>query len=140
MGATLKTITDAIFINRRSYKDLTDKDKTTFFFIFNRYMAKKFPLQAQALNGKEIDKASAMDIWYLNFKNQLNIPGWFWGKKKAEVKSDYDKKDITRFLIYNELRMEDFEMLNLMYPDELKEEVKRLKKLEDTLEKIGDDI
>ena len=139
MAAGLIDIVQAIFVKRRNYQTLSDKEKDSMFFIFNRYMSKKFPKKAQALNKKGIDKSVALDAWYYDNKNAFGIPSWFWaGKKKEEVKGDFEKKDITRFLNYHELRMDDFDMLNIICPEDLKEEVKRLKKLEETMSKLKD--
>ena len=51
---------------------ITDDEKESFYFIFNRYFSKTYPDKAQLLNYKNIDKVMAMDIWFHFMKSQPN--------------------------------------------------------------------
>jgi hypothetical protein len=83
-----KTIINTIFYNKKNWKNISNKDKEDLFFIVNRYMGKKYPKLAQTLNVKNIDKATAMDIWFIFFKNEYKVPDWFWKGKTKRTEPD----------------------------------------------------
>lgn len=127
----LKHVVDFIFKDKHRYKDLSDKDKETFFFIINRKFARKFPKQAQFLNKKSIDKASAMDIWYMFFYKQrtINVPQWWWFKQESHKEKSLLKNEEKDYIskLYN-LSENDIYFLEKNFPDELLEEIKKYKK------------
>ena len=86
----LKTFAEAIFSNNSDYNSITDTDKSDIFFIFNQYMAKKLPLQAQYFNTKGINKATACDYWKKYNSSTIGIPFWFWKGKRTLEKNDED--------------------------------------------------
>lgn len=104
---------------------MTDKDKETIFFIFNRYMAKNYPKQAQAFNYQGIDKATAMDIWFQFLRNQVRIPQWFWkGPTKKKEPSVKGWQIIQEFC--QTLRVEDIYIACELFPTDVKKEIERL--------------
>lgn len=127
----LKHITDFIFKDKSRYKELSDKDKETFFFIINRKFARKYPKQAQFLNNKTMNKASALDIWYYFFIKQrtINVPQWWWFKQESHKEKSILKKEEKEYIskIYD-LSDNDIHFLEVNFPEELLEEVKKYKK------------
>ena len=124
---TFKDIVDAMFAQKTKWVYITNKDKEEFFFIFNRFMSKQYPKQANYFNDKTIDKASAMDIWFSFLKSEVRTPYWFWKgatKKKAPVIKDW--KLIEE---YYEASIEDIYYWCEMFPDDVKSEIKRIKKI-----------
>src|ERR1035437_1474839 len=81
----LLAIFNTIFKNREDWQYVTDKQKETFFFIINRGMSKMYPIQAQLLNLKTIDKVSALGLWFHFVENQP-YPKWFWSKGEKSEK------------------------------------------------------
>ena len=80
---------------------ITDDDKETFFFIFNRYFSKTYPDKAQLLNYKNIDKVMAMDIWFHFMKSQP-YPNNFWSKTpKVEKEIPEKEYKLLHYLISN---------------------------------------
>ena len=61
--AELIDVANALFRNKKDWKNITIEDKEKFFFIFNRYFSKKYPTNAQFLNNKNVDKSSSLDLW-----------------------------------------------------------------------------
>lgn len=59
------TMSRIIFNERHKYKDITEKEKESMFFMVNQYMSRIFPKQAERFNFKGMDKAVAMDIWFI---------------------------------------------------------------------------
>lgn len=120
-----KTIVDTIFINKRNWKNITNDEKNSLFFIFNRYMSKKYPKQAQYFNEKSIDKATAMDVWFEFLKKEGRVPFWFW--KGPTKKKDPDIKDWQVVRDFYEMNIKDIYLLCELCPDDLKLEIKRIK-------------
>ena len=83
--AEIIDVANAIFTKKSEWKNITDEDKEKFFFVFNRYFAKKYPEKAQLLNLKNIDKVSAFDLWY-QFMLDKPYPKWFWSKSEKSEK------------------------------------------------------
>lgn len=125
-----KDIVDIVFIKKQNWINVSNKDKETYFFIFNRYMSKKFPIKAHFFNKPNIDKATAMDIWFMSLQNERRVPYWFWkGNTKKKQPQTKDWK-----LVYDyyegELSINDILLLEEFDINELKKEIKEIKKFE----------
>jgi hypothetical protein len=127
--ANLKLVADAIFTNKVKWSDVSDEEKESSFFIFNRYFAKKYPDKSQLLNLKNIDKKVGMDLWYNFFKNKP-YPQWLWSKSESKEKSDLSEKDFK--LLLEKLKIKDIDLNYLIknHIDFIKEELKYYKSLE----------
>jgi hypothetical protein len=131
MPYDLRHIGDFIFKQKDKYKDLSDEDKEKFFFIMNRKFARRYPKHAHFFNNKNIDKSSALDIWYNFFIKQktTDIPGWYWFKLSGKKEKSVIKKEDIEFLVdYYDIKKEDIEFLVKYFPDELSNEVKKFNK------------
>lgn len=128
-----KTITTYMFQNKRNWDELTNEDKETFFFIFNRYMAKKYPKQCQFFNDKNIDKATSMDIWFEFLRKETRIPFWFW--KGATKRKEPEIKNWQLIRDFYQLDMKDIHTLCEMFDEDVKEEIKRLELIKKEEEK-----
>ena len=115
----------------KEWYSISDEDKELSFFIFNRYLSKKYVDKAQFFNSNKefIDKALCMDIWYEFMKTQP-YPSWFWSKPKSSEKSKITNKEFIS--LQKHLQMKDIDLKYLIdnYFDFVKEELKYLKKLE----------
>lgn len=127
--AELIDVANAMFRNKRDWVKISDDDKSTFFFIFNRYFSKKYPEKAQLLNLKTIDKVSALNLWY-NFMLDKPYPNWFWSKSGKTEKSEISDKDFTLLLMKLRIKKEDLEYLIENHFDFIKEELKYYKSLD----------
>ena len=127
--AELIDVANAMFRNKRDWVKISDDDKSTFFFIFNRYFSKKYPEKAQLFNLKTIDKVSALNLWY-NFMLDKPYPNWFWSKSGKTEKSDISEKDFTLLLMKLRIKKEDLEYLIENHFDFIKEELKYYKSLD----------
>lgn len=107
---------------------ISDEDKETFFFIYNRYFSKLYPEKAQLLNLKNIDKVLAMDLWF-NFMKTQPYPSNFWSKTPKQEK-ELPEKDYK--LLLKGLKVDQFDLDYLIekFPDFIKEELTYYKKLE----------
>lgn len=133
----LTHISKFIFQDKDEYNKLSDEEKDKFFFIINRKLARMFPYHSQFVNKyKDMDKASALDIWYYFFikKRIRGVPGWYWGtKKKSVVKEhNYKKIEIDFLTKFYDITESDIEYLVKYHPNEVEEEVKKFRKFNKT--------
>jgi hypothetical protein len=127
--AELIDVAKAIFTNKNNWKNISDEDKERFFFIFNRYFAKKYPEKSQLLNLKVIDKVSALDLWY-HFMLNKPYPNWFWSKSEKGVKSDISEKEYKLLLLNLKIKDIDLDYLIEHHIEFIKEELKYYKDLD----------
>ena len=125
--AEITEVANAMF-RSRDRNLISSKDKEKFFFIFNRYFAKRYPEKAQMLNLKGMDKAAAMDIWFAFMKAQP-YPDWFWSKS-PKMDKGIPEKDYKALLRHLRIKESDLDYLLASFPDFAKEELAYLKKLE----------
>ena len=119
-----KSIVNIIFYSKHEWSQVSDADKQANFFIVNRYLAKKYPKQAQAVNRKDIDKATAMDVWFMFLKKEARVPFWFWpGSTKRK---DPPIKDWQIIQDFWKMNINDIYTLCEMFPDDVKAEIKRI--------------
>lgn len=119
-----KTLATIIFQRKQDWSEVTDNDKESLFFIFNRYMAKKWPKQAQQFNLKDIDRASAFDVWYQFLRKEVKLPYWFW--KGPTKKADPPVKGWQIVQEWYQIRLEDIYIISKFWPKELNAEIKRI--------------
>lgn len=123
------SLSNIIFKDKDKYKYVSDEEKETNFFILNRKFAIKYLKQAQFFNNKNINKASAIDIWYQIFKNTINTPQWWWKTKVSKKeKPDFSKDDIKLLKEYHNITDNDIDFLIKYEKEKLKLELKRIKK------------
>ena len=126
------TLANIIFKNKDKYKYVSDEEKEINFFVLNRKFALKYLKQAQFFNNKNIDKPSAIDIWYQVFyKTSNGIPQWWWKTKQTQaskVSSDFNINDLKLIKKHYNLKDRDIEFLIKYYNEKLKKDIIRLKK------------
>lgn len=119
-----KTIADILF-TKNGWGQVTDQHKSDLFFIVNRYLAKKYPRQAQAFNVRNLDKATAMDIWFNYLKRESRTPFWFWAG--STKRKDPPIKEWQVIQDFWKMNINDIYTLCELFPDDVKKEIKRLK-------------
>jgi hypothetical protein len=123
-------ISNVMFRDKKDWSKVTDEQKEQFFFIFNRYFSKKYSMESQLLNDKDIDKIIGMDLWFEFMKTQP-YPKWFWSKAKEEkTKGDISEKEFKRLLSHLQIKSEELDFLIKHHKDEIIEELEYLKKLD----------
>ena len=127
--AIITEVANALFKNRKDWAKITNEDKATFAFIFNRLLSKKYPERALLLNTKDFqDKSMILEMWFHFMKTQP-YPAWLWSKSPKISKTDMDGKDFD--MLMKKLYINKEEDLIYMidhYPDIINEELKRYKK------------
>jgi len=124
------TLANIIFKDKSKYKFVSDEEKENNFFVLNRKFAFKYLKQAQFFNNKNINKASAIDVWYQLFYKTINgVPQWWWqSKQKTKEKSDISNDDIRLIKDYYSFTDNDITFLRHYFNDKMKEDIKRIKK------------
>lgn len=119
-----KGLVNIMFFAKNDWKQVSDADKESLFFIFNRYMAKKMPKQAQFFNDRSVDKATAMDVWFYQLRNERRLPQWFWpGPTKRKDPPIKEWQVVQEFW---KLNINDIYILCDLFPDDFKAEIKRI--------------
>lgn len=126
------TLSNIIFKDKDKYKFVTDEEKEASFFMLNRKFAYKDLRKAQFFNNKNTNKSSSLDLWYQIFYGSTNgTPDWWWKTKqpsKNKIKSEFNNNDIELIKDYYELKNSDIQFLIKYYSQDLKDDIKRLKK------------
>ena len=127
-----KEIVDIIFNNKKNYHLISDKDKIDNFFIINKKFSIKYPKIAKFLNNKNIDKASAIDMWFIHFKNINYIPNWYWVKSpiKKDKKNRLTLSDTKKLIDEFDLSEDELNFLYENYKDDIDFELKLIKRWE----------
>jgi hypothetical protein len=124
----LLSVSKAMFQNKKNWEFVTDEMKDKYFFIFNRYLSKKYPKEAQLLNDKLINKSIGLDLWY-HFMSDKPYPNWFWSKSKKSESEDISEVDFE--LLMKKLNLnkrEDLEYLVNNFSGIIEDELKFYKK------------
>jgi hypothetical protein len=122
-------VSKCIFQNREHWQYVTDKQKKDFFFIFNRYLSKRYPYLAQMLNDKLFDEISGMNLIYAFFTNKP-YPKWFWSKsEKKSEKTLFSNSEIVSLQARLDINKDELDILLMYHLDEVKEEIKWMKSL-----------
>lgn len=128
-------VANAMFRNKSDWKNVSDEDKSTFSFIFNRYFSKKYPVESLCLNTKGMNKSTIMDLWF-EFNRTKQYPNWFWSKspyKKEDEKSKSKKGDKTDDSLMMEIlniSSDDLYILKTYYTDLYESELKYYKSIQ----------
>ena len=108
-------VVNSIFNNKKLYNNIDDNEKEKFFFIFNRYMARAHPYNAEALNKNGIDTLLALDIWNRFSEKTTQIPKWFYPSIKKKELSDNSNIDKLILQYYpEELIVKEEEKNNIL--------------------------
>lgn len=129
------TVVDYIFKNKHMYKTLTDDDKIDSFYIINHKFGVKYPQISQFLNRRDMDKASAIDYWflYLRTKETNVVPSWYWSKSPNEKEKLEKLSNPDRILVqrYSDIdNVDDLDFLFKHFGEDIKDELKKSKRFE----------
>ena len=125
------TLANIIFKDKEKYKLVSDEEKDANFFMLNRKFAITQLKKAQFFNNKNINRASAIDIWFQIFYKTSGTPQWWWQTKQApknKIKSEFSNIDIKLIKEYYGINDNDVKFLIKYKSEELKNDIKRLKK------------
>jgi hypothetical protein len=126
------TLANIIFKDKSKYKYISDEEKEDCFFKLNQKFAFRDIKKAQFFNFKNVERSSALDIWFQVFYKETNgIPKWWWKTKqvsKIKVESNFNNNDLKLIKEYYQITDNDVDFLIKYYDEKLREDIKRLKK------------
>lgn len=121
--------------DEKAWNELTEMDKSRNFWMLNRYMAIKYPVQVHALSLLRINPVAAGDYWHRTMSGlHGSVPHWVYAKtkKKEDAKKKLDLPSdtmITWYCVKNEMSTKVFmEQVNFFGEDFIKE-IKSLEKI-----------
>ena len=81
--------------NEKQWKSVTDVDKSRNFFMMNRFLSIKYPIQVAVLSHIRINSVAASNYWHSNLVNLYKaVPSWMYAKTKKKEKEEdwYENK------------------------------------------------
>ena len=121
--------------DEKAWKELNDTDKSRNFFMLNRFMSIKYPVQVHALSLLRTNPVAASDYWHRTMSTlHGTVPTWIYAKTKK--KGEEEKKlelpsesMISWYCNKNEMSRKEFlENVNF-FGDSFVKEVKSLEKI-----------
>jgi len=128
---------NALF-NKEKYAAIPDSEKKSKFFMTQRFISIKYPLQAQQFNMNGINQVVVMDFWASWLSNSYNRPPkWLYTKSIKKKKVDKTDKIATAlgriktttvdfYLKLRKLDRRDYDFLQTIDPEGLLGELKTL--------------
>jgi hypothetical protein len=121
--------------NEKAWKELNDVDKSRNFFMLNRFMSIRYPMQALALSPLRVHMPSVSNYWHRTM-TQLHggpVPKWIYAKtlKKntdPKVKMPTDKM-IRWYCEKNEMSESDFNRHVEFFGNDFLKEILQLEKV-----------
>ena len=96
-------------------------------------MSKKYPEYSQLLNDKLQDEIAGMNLIHA-FLSRKPYPRWFWSKaEKKEKKILFNEKEILSLQQKYEFVDAEIELLIMYHSDDIKEELKYIKSLNEEM-------
>ncbi len=111
-------------------------------FMINRRVAARYPLQAQVLNNTKVNPVDGVRFWsdYLSTASGGRTPNWVYlkGVKKSQAKTDARRKvtaaQIRRFAVGRNISVKDIEQSLRFFPDDTATEIIEYDKMMSALE------
>lgn len=126
--ADLRLVADAMFTNRYKWDKISDIEKESCFFIFNRYFSKKYPHLSQLINLKNMDRLTGINLWF-HFMEGKSYPSWFWSKTTHQKEDTLSESEIKLLIRRLELDYDDITYLYSNHKEILLSELKYYKSL-----------
>jgi hypothetical protein len=121
-----------MFTKKSQYDKIKNHNKKRHHFMINRFMAIKYPANAQLFNINGISGANVVESWAMVAQRFKSVPGWFYTKtKKLAAKNKADKyipteQSIQIYLNKNEIGMREFNELKVFAKEELYSDLKKI--------------
>ena len=121
--------------NDTVWNELTDHEKSKHFFMCNRFMSIKFPIQANSLQHYRVYTPAVIDYWRKTMsKLHSSQPGWIFAKtkkkEKEEKKLELPSKEMQLwYCSKNEMSLREFEDSVKFFGQSFIKEIKDLEKI-----------
>ena len=121
--------------NEKQWKELKDTDKNRNFFMMNRFLSIKYPVQVSLLSHFRINSAAVSDYWHsVLTKLYKTQPSWIFAKTKKKATEDKKKNLPSEAMIKwwcqkHEISRRDFDDSVNFFGDSFLDEVRDLEKV-----------
>lgn len=121
--------------SEKQWGELNDADKSRNFFMMNRFLSIKYPLQVGVLSHMRINAPSTMNYWHLTLlKLYKTVPSWIYTKTKKKAVEDKKKNLPSEQMVKwycqkEEMSRRDYENSIKLFGEEFLEEVRSLEKI-----------
>lgn len=127
-----------MFEDPAKFKSIPDAELANHFFMINRFMAIKFPVQSQYINVVGINTAEMLKFWHHTVRKRLNrTPGWIFTKstkpKKKNSKAEYSDEAKRWYMTQFRLSHKDFNELFKYDSERMTSSLKELDKKMETV-------
>lgn len=125
-----------VFSNKeKEWEKLKDSDKARNFFMLNRFLSIKYPVQVHHLSLLRINPSSASDYWHHTMKGLFgSTPKWIYAKTKKKneeaKKLDLPSEEMIKWYCEkNEISRKEFLLHVKFFGDNFLSEVKSMEKV-----------
>ena len=121
--------------DEKSWKSLKNTDKSRNFFMLNRFMSIKYPVQANMLSHYKINPEAVSDYWHRSMSSlHTSTPNWIYAKtikkKDVEKKLDLPSPEMIRWYCErNEMSRRDFNENVKFLGEDFLSEIRKLEKI-----------
>jgi hypothetical protein len=121
--------------DEKSWKSLKNTDKSRNFFMLNRFMSIKYPVQANMLSHYKINPEAVSDYWHRNMSSlHSGTPVWVYAKtvkkKDVEKKLDLPSPEMIKWYCdQNEISKRDFDENVKFFGDNFLSDIRSLEKI-----------
>ena len=121
--------------DEKSWNSLKNTDKSRNFFMLNRFMSIKYPIQANMLSHYKINPEAVSDYWHRNMSSlHSGSPSWIYAKtikkKDVEKKLDLPSNEMIKWHCErNEMTRRDFDESVKLFGEEFLKELRSLEKI-----------
>ena len=121
--------------DEKSWNSLKFTDKSKNFFMLNRFMSIKYPIQANFLSHYRINPESVSDYWHRNMASlHSNTPKWIYAKTKKKneetKKMNFPSPEMIRWYCEkNEMSRRDFNENVTFFGEKFLDEIRNLEKI-----------
>ena len=120
-----------MFTKQEHYNKIKQFNKKRHHFMVNRFMAIKFPSNAQLFNFNGINGGSVIDSWQMVTSRFNKVPGWIYTKTKNTKKNTKDKyqpseEALRIYMEKNEIGKREIEELKQFNKEQFYSDLKKL--------------
>jgi hypothetical protein len=121
--------------DEKKWKEVTDLDKSRNFFMCNRFLSIKYPVQVAVLSHLKINAPATADYWHSNLtKLYKSVPTWIYAKTKKKEKEEKRREGLSEEMIRwycqrEEMSRKDFELTCKVFGEEFLEELRSMEKV-----------
>lgn len=124
-----------LFTDTAAFNNLSKMTLERNAFMINRFMAIKYPQQAQVFNNLKINMCDVLKFWNSYLGNKSYVPSFIYTKGSKKAKETHTKVNkmpsnaiLSQYCIDNKLNRKDVLNAFKMFPDEMSKEISNYEK------------